>query len=301
MGIATASGVSPRRICGRVRSRGSRRGTTESSAFVYGCCGFPTTAAAPAFLDDAAEVHDGDPLGEAGRCGEVVRDHQDCEALLAQAIEDVEDTCADRDVEHRDRFVGYEQPRARGRALRRSRPADAGRRTARADTGRGRARAVRARHGRVHREPARLARTSSRRGGGSGAAPRPPRGRGTVGRATRTDLGRRPGSGGGVDAARVAPSGTRLRPSKRIDPETGSTSRSTAWAVVVLPQPDSPTRASISPRWSESETPSTACTLRRGWRVADPTRPRCDRVADDEVLDLEQRRFGAHGPTSVDL
>ena len=60
------------------------------------------------FLHDATEVHDGDPLGETGRRGEVVRDHQDCEALLAQAVEDVEDACADRDVEHRDRFVGYE-------------------------------------------------------------------------------------------------------------------------------------------------------------------------------------------------
>ena len=63
---ATASGVSPRRICGRCRSRGSRCGTTESSAFVYGCCGFRTTAARGPFLDDAAEVHDGDPLRRSG-------------------------------------------------------------------------------------------------------------------------------------------------------------------------------------------------------------------------------------------
>src|SRR5438094_227824 len=39
LGIRTASGASPLRISRFERSRGSRRGTTESSAFVYGCCG----------------------------------------------------------------------------------------------------------------------------------------------------------------------------------------------------------------------------------------------------------------------
>ena len=60
------------------------------------------------FLHDAAEVHDRDPLREAGRRGEVVRDHQDRETLLAQAVEHVEHACPDRDVEHRDRLVGDE-------------------------------------------------------------------------------------------------------------------------------------------------------------------------------------------------
>ena len=31
-------------------------------------------------------------------------------------------------------------------------------------------------------------------------------------------------------------------------------------AVTLLPQPDSPTMASVSPRWSENDTPSTAFT-----------------------------------------
>ena len=39
-------------------------------------------------------------------------------------------------------------------------------------------------------------------------------------------------------------------PSKRIVPAVGSISRSTKRAVVDLPQPDSPTSASVSPRSS---------------------------------------------------
>ena len=57
------------------------------------------------FLHDPAEVHHCDPLREAGRCREVVRDHQDREAQLAQAVEDVEHACPHRDVEHRNRLV----------------------------------------------------------------------------------------------------------------------------------------------------------------------------------------------------
>ena len=37
-----------------------------------------------------------------------MRDHQDREALLAQAVEDVEDARPHRDVEHRNRLVGDE-------------------------------------------------------------------------------------------------------------------------------------------------------------------------------------------------
>ena len=63
------------------------------------------------FLHDAAEVHDRDPLREADRRREVVRDHQDRETLFAQAVEHVEDTRPDGDVEHRDRLVGDEHVR----------------------------------------------------------------------------------------------------------------------------------------------------------------------------------------------
>ena len=51
------------------------------------------------------------------------------------------------------------------------------------------------------------------------------------------------------------------RPRKRITPAFESTIRMTVWAVVVLPQPDSPTSASISPGSTLKSTPSTACTF----------------------------------------
>ncbi len=63
-------------------------------------------------------------------------------------------------------------------------------------------------------------------------------------------------------------------PWNRIVPESASTSRRIVWAVVVLPLPDSPTSASISPSVSENVTPSTARTARLGRRASVPTNPR---------------------------
>ena len=63
-------------------------------------------------------------------------------------------------------------------------------------------------------------------------------------------------------------------PRKRIVPATGSTSRIAVWAVVVLPHPDSPTSASISPSATENETPSTAWTTSSGRRAIVATNPR---------------------------
>ena len=60
-------------------------------------------------LDDAAEVHDGDAVREVGGRREVVRDHQDSEALVPEAVQEAEDTRPHRHVEHRDRLVGHEE------------------------------------------------------------------------------------------------------------------------------------------------------------------------------------------------
>ena len=49
-----------------------------------------------------------------------------------------------------------------------------------------------------------------------------------------------------------------LWPSNTISPEVGSISRSTQRPVVDLPQPDSPTSPSVSPRSTANDTPSTA-------------------------------------------
>ena len=48
----------------------------------------------------------------------------------------------------------------------------------------------------------------------------------------------------------------------------------TACAIEVLPQPDSPTSATISPAAIVNETPSTACTVSWGRRAMVPTIPR---------------------------
>jgi hypothetical protein len=61
-------------------------------------------------------------------------------------------------------------------------------------------------------------------------------------------------------------------PSSWTEPEVGSMRRMTDLAVVVLPQPDSPTSDSVSPRATWNDTPSTAWMGGRGarshWRGA---------------------------------
>ena len=59
-------------------------------------------------------------------------------------------------------------------------------------------------------------------------------------------------------------------PWKRMAPPVGSSSRRMLRASVVLPQPDSPTNPSVSPSCSASDTSSTACTGRRCGRTACP-------------------------------
>ena len=77
----------------------------------------------------------------------------------------------------------------------------------------------------------------------------------------------------------------RSRPSKRTVPASGSISRSTSRLTVDLPQPDSPTSASVLPASTLKLTPSTALTKAVG-------RPNTERVGDemlDQAFDLEQR------------
>ena len=50
-------------------------------------------------------------------------------------------------------------------------------------------------------------------------------------------------------------------PSKRIAPEVGFSSATTSRPIVVLPQPDSPTRPNVSPSRTEKDTLETALTL----------------------------------------
>src|ERR1700759_221971 len=54
------------------------------------------------------------------------------------------------------------------------------------------------------------------------------------------------------------------RPSIKILPELGRTSRLIIRSVVVLPQPDGPSSTQVSPALTSSVTPSTAVTVPRG-------------------------------------
>jgi hypothetical protein len=63
-------------------------------------------------LDDLAEVHDGDVVGDMLHHGKVVGDEDVGEAEpLLEVAQQVENLRADRNVERRDRFVAYDQLR----------------------------------------------------------------------------------------------------------------------------------------------------------------------------------------------
>ncbi len=63
-------------------------------------------------LHQMPRVHHEDPVGDVASAGQVVRDVQDREVLLVtEARHHVEQADADRDVQHRDRFVGEDQRR----------------------------------------------------------------------------------------------------------------------------------------------------------------------------------------------
>src|SRR5262249_5121659 len=66
-----------------------------------------------------------------------------------------------------------------------------------------------------------------------------------------------------------------LRPSNSIVPDVGASAASTSFDVVVLPQPDSPTRPSVSPALIVKLIPSTALTRARLAPKSDPPIGKC--------------------------
>ena len=91
---------------------GDSIGTAESSACVYGCIGVLVDLVPRPDLDDLAEVHDRDPVGDVADDGEVVRDEQVGEAeVVLEAREQVDDLRLDRDVERGDRLVEHDHRR----------------------------------------------------------------------------------------------------------------------------------------------------------------------------------------------
>ena len=102
---------------------GSATGTAESSACVYGMSGSRYEIRRRRELDDLAEVHHGDAVGDVLDDREVVRDEQVGEAAIAlQVLHQVDDLRLHRDVERRDRLVADDEARLDGE---RARDADA--------------------------------------------------------------------------------------------------------------------------------------------------------------------------------
>ena len=81
-GGASGLGISPRTAPAASRRRGSGCGIASSSVRVYGCCGRASTVVRRAGLDDPAEVHDGDPVGDVLDDRQVVGDEDERHAEL---------------------------------------------------------------------------------------------------------------------------------------------------------------------------------------------------------------------------
>ena len=87
-----------------------RPGSDARSPRVYGCCGLAENLPHRSLLDDAAGVHDGDPVGHLGDDAEVVRHQQQRQAeRLPHFAQQFEDFRLDRDVERGRRLVGDDE------------------------------------------------------------------------------------------------------------------------------------------------------------------------------------------------
>ena len=271
------SGTSPGSASGSVPAP-SACGTAPISASVYGWSGVAQSSGGRRRLDDPAEVHDRDGVGDVADDREVVRDQQQAELELAgERGEEVRDLRLRRGVERGERLVEHDHGRARRRAPARSRCAAAGRPRTRA----GSLRAAAAGRPTWSSSVATRAPTAAQRGRAPSDAQRladlladpAPR----VERRERVlehhlqprELARTRAAG------RAA--GPRC-PSKRIVPAAGATMPTAARASVDLPQPDSPTRPTIWPRSTSRLAPATA---RTGLEPA-------ALVLDDDVLELER-------------
>ena len=210
-------------------------------------------------LDDPPEVHDGDPVAQRPRQAEVVRDEDQAEVVLPpQPHQHVQHLRAHRHVERRhglvaDQRLGPEHHRrgdhdplalAAGQLVRVAVPVARGRCQPGALERRDGARhALRAARHAVDRE--RL-RDQRRRPSGAGSA-------------TGTGPGRSSGRAGAPRGYRPSRAAV---PSTRISPDVGGWRPSSVRPSVDLPQPDSPTMPSTSPRRHSRSTPSMARTTR---------------------------------------
>ena len=79
---------------------------------MYGCSGLFVQIGGRRDLDDLAEVHHGDPVGDVTHDREIVRDEQERQVqLVLKLLEQVDDLRLDRDVQRRHRLVAHEELR----------------------------------------------------------------------------------------------------------------------------------------------------------------------------------------------
>ena len=205
-------------------------------------------------LDLAAGIHHHHALGRLGDHAEVVGDQHDRGAgLLLEVEHQVEDLRLDGDVERRGRLVGDQHLRIAARAPWRSSPAGACRRRAGADIRRAGAGRRRCAPGRASRAPARAPPSSTRPCGAStfSAICVP-----TVSTGLRLVIGswkiiemrwpRRRFIASSLSVVSSSPSNL-IEPAA-MRPVSGGIRRRIESAVTDLPQPDSPTMPSVSPR-----------------------------------------------------
>ena len=221
-------------------------------------------------LDDAAEVHHRDPVGDVPGQAEVVGDDEHAETEVAtQGEQQRQDLAADRGVERGDRLVGDEQlGRHRQRAGDQHALALPARQLVRVaqEQPLGRPQAGRRQGGRDQLGLGAAARGRPWRRGGAGGCPRrPSRRRCAAGSAHRRGPAAPAAPGAGRPSARgwTGPAAGRRG---STSPADGGSRPSSARASVVLPDPDSPTSATISPAAMLRSTPSTA-------RATGPPRP----------------------------
>ena len=197
-------------------------------------------------LDDLAQVHHRDPVGDVADDAEVVRDEEIGELeLVLEVLEQVDDLRLDRDVQGRDRLVGNDQLRPQ-----RERPGDADPLPlAAGELVREAVVVLRAEADRLEQLLDLRAsghRPRRARGCSSGVADDLPDPLARVERRVR-DPGRSSASRGARTASRARARPTISCPSKRTEPEVGGISCRMVRPSVDLPQPDSPTRPSVSP------------------------------------------------------
>ena len=180
---------------------------------------------------------------------EIVRDEQIGEFELAlQVLQQVDDLRLHRNVERRDRLVADDEARLAAQGRARCRCAGAGRRRTRADSARAAERGKRTRSSSFAHARRRAPRVGRRRGSRTASAMVSPTRHARIERAVGVLEDDLHAAAAPRAARRCRERRDRRRPSNRTAPAVGSIRRNSRRPVVDLPQPDSPTRPSVSPR-----------------------------------------------------